>query len=164
MDNRTDGLSRRTLVVSGGLGALALAGLAGGASAEDAPPAKAKPDASAANIKLVNDFIKSWSAKDFDADKVAAQYLADDCSVRMEEDKPPLVGPAAVAAGFKAFLTNGTTLKVKISQTFAHGPVVANSRVDTLVVPGKPPQSFPVAGVFVVKNGKIKEWADYLAT
>ena len=163
MDNRTDGVSRRTLFLAGGLGALAAAGFAGSATAEDAAAAKAAPDASAANVKLVNDFIKSWSDKNFDGDKVAAKYLADDCVVRMEEDKPPLMGSAAVAAAFKSFLTNGTTLKVKISQTYAHGPVVANSRVDTMVVPGKPPQSFPVAGVFVVKNGKIKEWTDYLA-
>ncbi len=163
MDNRTHGVSRRALVLAGGLGALAAAGLAGSAAAEDAPAAKAAPDVEKTNVKLVDDFIKSWSAKDFDADKIAAQYLADDCVVRMEEDKPPLMGPAAVAAAFKSFLTNGTTLKVKIAQTFAHGPVVANSRVDTMVAPGKPPQSFPVAGVFVVKNGKIKEWTDYLA-
>ena len=163
MDNRTDGFSRRMLMVAGGLGALAASGLAASAAAADAPAAKGA-DASVANVKLVNDFIKSWSAKDFDAEKVAAQYLAEDCVVRMEEDKPPLMGRAAVAAAFKGFLTNGTTLKVKISQTYAHGPVVANSRVDTMVVPGKPAQSFPVAGVFVVKNGKIKEWTDYLAT
>jgi limonene-1,2-epoxide hydrolase len=160
MDDATEGLSRRTLFAAGGLGALALAGLASAAEADTAAPA-AGPEK--ANEKIVDDFIKTWSAKDFDADKVCATFLADDASVRMVEDKPPLVGPAAVAAGFKSFTTDGSRVKVKILQTFAKGPVVVNSRVDTLVAAGKPDQAFKVAGVFVVKNGKIKEWTDYLA-
>jgi limonene-1,2-epoxide hydrolase len=80
----------------------------------------------------------------------------------MEEDKPAIVGPKAVAAAFKSFMPSGTTISVKILTSKANGPVVVNTRVDTLKTTGKPDQDFKVVGVFVVKNGKIKEWTDYL--
>ena len=161
MDDSIEGLTRRALFVAGGIGTLALVGLAGATEAADAPAA-AGPEK--ANVKLVETFIKSWSAKDLDAVMHSSTFLADDASVRMEEDKPPLIGPAAYAAAFKGFVSDGSRVKVKILQTFAKGPVVVNSRVDTVVSAGKPDQVFKVAGVFVVKNGKIKEWADYLVT
>jgi limonene-1,2-epoxide hydrolase len=37
-----------------------------------------------------------------------------------------------------------------------------NKRNDTLKTEGKPDQVFPVVGVFLVKDGKITEWTDYL--
>ena len=109
------------------------------------------------NVKVVNDFIAAWN----DPDK-AVTFLSDDASVRMVEDKPPVVGPAAVGAAFKGFMSPGTKLAVKVLQTTAEGPVVMNRRIDALTEAGKPPQAFKVVGVFIVKNGKIKEWADYL--
>lgn len=161
MDDRIDGLSRRALFLAGGLGALAAAGYAGGAEAEEMPPV-APAGVEKPNLKLVTDFLKSWAAKDFDADKVVPQYIADDCLVRMEENKPPLTNAGAIASELKAFTSNGTRIKVGIHQTFAKGPIVVTYRTDTIVVPGKPDQPFAVAGVFIVKNGKIKEWSDYL--
>jgi limonene-1,2-epoxide hydrolase len=144
-------ISRRTIFVAGALGAVAVAGLAGTASAAETSAA------GKANIKIVEDFIKAWN----EPDKSVA-FLADDASVRMEEDKPAIVGPAAVNAAFKAFMGHGETIDVKILSTFAEGPVVTNIRIDTLKTPGKPDQAFKVVGVFVVKKGKIKEWTDYL--
>ncbi|MDB5393499.1 MAG: epoxide hydrolase [Rhodospirillales bacterium] len=144
-------ITRRTAFVAGALGAVAAAGLA--KTAQAATPTKAQK----ANIKIVEDFIKAWN----EPDKSVA-YLADDASVRMEEDKPPVVGPAAVGAAFKTFMGHGETIDVKILSTFAEGPVVTNTRIDTLKTPGKPDQAFKVVGVFVVKKGKIKEWTDYL--
>ena len=144
-------ISRRTVFVAGALGAVAVAGLSGTAGAAE------KSAAAKANIKIVEDFIKSWN----EPDKSVA-FLADDASVRMEEDKPAIVGPAAVSGAFKAFMGHGETINVKILSTFAEGPVVTNIRVDTLKTPGKPDQAFKVVGVFVVKKGKIKEWTDYL--
>lgn len=144
-------ITRRTAFVAGALGAVAVAGLTG-ASATAAPT-----EAQKANIKIVEDFIKAWNEPD-----KSITYLADDASVRMEEDKPPVVGPTAVNAAFKAFMGHGETIDVKILSTFAEGPVVTNTRIDTLKTPGKPDQAFKVVGVFVVKKGKIKEWTDYL--
>ena len=45
----------------------------------------------------------------------------------------------------------------------ASGAVVVTSRVDTVKTPGKPDQVYKIAGVFIVKGGKITEWTDFLA-
>ena len=47
-------------------------------------------------------------------------------------------------------------------EIFAKGPVVVTSRVDTVKAPGKPDQVYKIAGVFIVKGGKITEWTDFL--
>jgi limonene-1,2-epoxide hydrolase len=144
-------ITRRTAFVAGALGAVAVATLG-----KTAIAAEEKSD-SKANVKVVEEFIKAWN----DPDK-SVTYLADNASVRMVEDQPAVVGPANVAAAFKGFMGHGEKLDVKILNTYAEGPVVTNKRIDTLTTPGKPPQGFKVVGVFIVKKGKIVEWADYL--
>ena len=148
--HRTDNLKGRTFFIAGLLCMAAVAGMAGSSAAAESATEKA-------NMKVVADFIASWD----DPDK-AITFLSADASVRMVEDEPAVVGPAAVAAAFKGFLTPGVTLTVETLSTTAHGPVVLNKRIDTVKTPDKPDQVFPVAGVFIVKEGKIKEWADYL--
>jgi hypothetical protein len=118
MDEMT--ISRRTIFVAGALGAVAVASLTGTASAAE------KSAAAKANIKIVEDFIKAWN----EPDKSVA-FLADDASVRIEEDKPAIVGPAAVNAAFKSFMGHGETIDVKILSTFAEGrssPISASTR------------------------------------
>ena len=110
-----------------------------------------------ANIQIVNDFMDAWS----DPDK-AVTYLDPNASVRMIEDQPAVVGRAAIADVFKSFMKPGVTLEVDTLESMARGPVVMNKRIDTMRTPGKPEQVFPVVGVFVVKDGKITEWTDYL--
>lgn len=138
-------ITRRSLFAAAAIVALAGPALAGESATEKA------------NIKVVNDFIAAWNTPD-----KAVTFLSDKASVRMVEDQPAVVGPAAVGAAFKSFMTPGVSLTVKTLSTTAHGPVVLNKRVDTMKTPGKPDQAFPVAGVFIVKDGKIVEWADYL--
>ena len=146
-------ISRRASLAIGGLGLLALSTASGAASA--ASPAEK------ANVKLVTDFCKAFKAKDLDLDKVAATYLADDCTIRLVEGQPAAVGKAATIEVFKSFMKNGERYDLKVVESFAKGPVVVNSRVDTTIAPGKAPDAAPVAGVFIVKDGKIKEWSDY---
>ena len=142
--------ARRSLLVAGLAGAVVVSALSGTSLA-------AENAAQKANLKVVSDFIASWK----DPDK-AVTFLAPDASVRMVEDQPPVVGPEAVAAAMKGFMTPGVTLTVKTLHTTAYGPVVVNQRIDTMKTPGKPDEVFPVVGVFLVKDGKIKEWTDYL--
>src|SRR4051812_49240599 len=134
-DISTD-LSRRALFVAGGMAAAA-------AALTHAAPAAAAGASAAekANLKLVEDFVNSWS----DPDK-SVTFLASDASVRMEEDKPAIVGPVAVAAAFKGFMTGGVKITVKFLSNEARGPVVVNRRIDTLITPGKPDQPFKVVG------------------
>ena len=110
-----------------------------------------------ANIQVVDGFIAAWSDPD-----AAVAFLAPEASVRMIEDQPAIVGQKAIADAFKGFMTPGVSLTVETLETTAHGPVVMNKRIDTMKTPDKPDQVFPVVGVFVVKNGKITEWTDYL--
>ena len=121
------------------------------------PVMAGKSAAEKANVKVVNEFIAAWSNPD-----KAATFLAPEASVRMVEDQPAIVGQKAVADAFKGFMTPGVTLTVKTLRTTVHGPVVMNKRIDTMKTAGKPDQVFPVVGVFIVKNGKITEWTDYL--
>ena len=145
--HETRNLARRWLLVAGLASAVAISGVSGAAG-----------DATRkANLKVVADFIASWN----DPDK-AVTFLAPDASVRMVEDEPAVVGREAVLAAMKGFMTPGVKLMVKTLHTTAYGPVVVNQRVDTLKAPGKPDQVFPVVGVFVLRDGKIEEWTDYL--
>ena len=144
-------ITRRTAFVAGALGAVTAA------LGETAIAADERKSDTKANEKIVNDFIAAWN----DPNK-AVTFLANNCVVRMEEDKPAITGPANVAAAFKGFMGHGEKVDVKILHTYAEGPLVTNKRADTLTTPGKPPQSFPMVGVFIVKKGKIIEWTDYL--
>ena len=148
--SKIDKPKRRTPFIVGLLAMLAAASMACTSAVVENATEKA-------NMKVVADFIASWD----DPDK-AVSYLSADASVRMVEDEPAVVGPAAIAAAFKSFMTPGMTLTVETLSTTVHGPVVLNKRIDTIKTPGKPDQVFPVVGVFVVKEGKIDEWADYL--
>jgi limonene-1,2-epoxide hydrolase len=148
--------TRRTLLVGGGLGALAIVGFAGEAEAAPLTPGEA------ANLKLVQDFCQTWGAADFDPDKVMPVYLASDGRVRVLQDQPFVVGPAATAAAFKPYLQHGERFKVKFLDVFARGPLVTTHRIDTVVTPGKPDQNMEIFGVFLLKDGKIQEWNDYI--
>ena len=134
--------------------ALACAGLLlGCASSPEAAPSPAE----SSNVAVVDAFIAAWD----DPDR-AVDYLASDASVRMIEDQPPIVGRTAIAEAFKGFMSPGVTLTVETLETTVHGPVVMNKRIDTLKTEGQADQVFPVIGVFLVKDGKITEWTDYL--
>jgi limonene-1,2-epoxide hydrolase len=141
-------LTRRALLVVATLGALAAAG---------APSAALAGPTEKANEKVVDAFMAAWNDPD-----EAVTFLAPNASVRMVEDQPAVVGQANVAAALKSFMKPGVTVSVKTLKTESHGPVVMNQRIDTLKEPGKPDQVYKLVGVFVVKDGKIVEWADYL--
>lgn len=156
-----DDISRRTLFLSGGpvlggLGALAAASLAAPAAAAEATAGEA------ANIQLVKDFCATWSAKDFDPDAAAKAFFAPDAHVRVLDSLPFVVGPAAIGAAFKPFLTHGERFTVKFLSVFAKGPLVVTHRIDTQVQAGQPDKAMEVVGVFLVREGRIREWTDYL--
>jgi limonene-1,2-epoxide hydrolase len=142
--------TRPTFLIAALLALVALAGTACVNTERESASEKA-------NILVVDEFMASWD----DPDK-AVTFLAPNASVRMIEDQPAVVGPMAVAAVFKSFMTPGMELTIDTLSTTVHGPVVLNKRIDTMKTPDKPDQVFPVVGVFVVKNGKIEEWTDYL--
>jgi limonene-1,2-epoxide hydrolase len=168
-------VTRRDLVAAGGLGAFALAvsGVvnAADASAGDAAPVSPNlsgPSAASAaaiekaNAQLVKDFCKAWGDNPPDAENMANKYLADDCVVRFGDTVDPVSGHDAAVALFQTFLNNGERYDLKILETFARGPVVMNSRIDTTIKGPRTTHPTSVIGVFIVKDGKIKEWSDYV--
>ena len=168
-------VTRRNLVAAGGMGAfaLAVAGAAGAADSGTALPSSGMPASNApsasspgsiekANVQLVKDFCKAWGDDPPDADDMVNKYLSDDCVVRFGDTIEPVTGHDAATALFQTFLSNGERYDLKILETFSRGPVVVNSRIDSTIKGKRTTHPTSVVGVFVVKDGKIKEWSDYV--
>ena len=156
MNDRT----RRDLLVAGGLGLLATTVLNTPARAKDSVLTEAEKD----NVSLVKEFLASWNAPPLDIDKIVAHYFAQNASVRWTDDAPPAIGVVAAAAAAKAGMPDGAVAQIEIYDIWAHGPLVATSRLDVIKIPGKPDSLFKTAGVAVVKNGKFVEYCDYVFT
>jgi limonene-1,2-epoxide hydrolase len=170
-------VTRRDLVAAGGLGAFALAvsQMAQAAPPTDAPagatpmpPNLNSPSAAStaviekANVQLVKDFCKAWGDDPPDPEDMANKYLSDDCVVRFGDTVDPVSGHDGAVALFQTFLSNGERYDLKILETFARGPVVVNSRIDSTIKGMRTTHPTSVVGVFIVRNGKIKEWSDYV--
>ena len=81
-------ITRRTAFVAGALGAVAAATLG-----KTAIAAEEKKSDTKTNEEIVNDFIAAWN----DPNK-AVTFPANNCVVRMEEDKPAITGPFELTA------------------------------------------------------------------
>jgi limonene-1,2-epoxide hydrolase len=114
------------------------------------------------NVKLMKSFWADWDAQNLDIDRLVERYMAPDVLVRWTDDAPVAKGVKAAAAAAKAGLPEGSRAVLRVHGLFAHGPLVASSRVDTMKIPGKPDAIFNTAGVAIVKNGKIVEYTDYI--
>ena len=122
--------------------------VAGAAAAE--PTAAEK-----ANMTLVTDFCRAFSADD--VDKIMS-FMADPCSYRVTEAQDPIKGFAAVKARISDLVKSAE--RFEVLDTFARGPMVFNERIDHFA-PGFRLKSWHGVGVFFVKDGKIVEWQDF---
>lgn len=150
-----DSPDRRSLLLAGALGAAGLAALTRDARAA------APNDAEEANIQWVNDYLKSFADHPPDPVRIGG-YFTEDCFVRLAQTMAPTTGRAAAIEGFRKILVDGQRFEIKVLETYAKGPLVLSSRIDTLVTPGKPDRPFPFTGLFFFDKGKIKELNDYL--
>ena len=150
-------MSRRAFGATG-LGALATVGLSGLSFSQEAFKA-VPPEVERANVAIVNAFCAAFAQKDLTR---AVSLLADNCSYRPAQTRPPILGKDKVAETIKGFLERGAEFKVL--KTVALGPLVLNERDDVIITAnGKETRTFHVAaGLFFVENGKIAEWTDYL--
>ena len=125
-------------------------------------PARAESSAlEKANVKVVADFLKAWAAADATGAALAA-FMTDDSEFRYER-KAPVVGKAALTAAFDAYLAGGKRYEMKPLETHALGPVVVHFRHETLVTAGKAGHTETLAGLFILADGKIKAWENFLA-
>ena len=145
---------RRRFLVSGGAGAAAL--LAAGA------PLFAQQqlsDAERANIRVVNDYCAAFKTHDLAR---IGSFLAENAVWRPDNGSfatgMPAVGREAILARIGRFIDR--IVDFEVVQSFATGTVVMNERFDRFM----PERSLHLAGVFYMKEGKILEWTDFLAS
>ncbi len=144
---------RRALFVSGGLAFLG-AMAAGAARSADSP-------VEAANVDAVRQFCDALSEDSPEIERIVGRMMTDDCLIRFADGVHPASGRVAAIALLKRFFGNDERYELKIQDVFAHGPVVAVSRIDSTVKDRVHLRPTPVVGVFIMHDGKIREWSDY---
>ena len=111
------------------------------------------------NERLVTQFCLDWAKRDA---KMLVDYLAEDIEYQMYEGRPDIVGHDAFIKELDEWLKGLKEVKWEINRSHAIGELVINERVDHFISED-PNKTFrlPIAGVFLVRDGKIKMWKDY---
>ena len=149
----TDQLGRRDVFI--GAGAVLLAAVAVGGTAVDA---KALTPTEKENVRIYRSFQAAFDRPNVDIDKIMTKYLAPNCSVRWFDDEDRQEGREAAIAAAKG---ESFQAHAVIERVFAHGPLVAAARVDTIKRPSKT-EVVSVASVCIIKDGLITEYCDYI--
>ncbi len=108
------------------------------------------------NLDLVTRFCESFATRDMG--KITA-FLSPDVVYRLTDTVPAVKGPEAIAR-IRAYVERSTSIDFKILDSWARGSVVVNERIDAFTRP-EGNVAYHLTGVFLVKDGKIVEWADY---
>lgn len=109
-----------------------------------------------ANLDLVTRFCESFATRDMA--KITA-FLSPDVVYRITDTAPAVKGPEAIAR-IKSYVERSTAIDFKVLESWTRGSVVVNERIDAFTRP-EGNVAYHLTGVFVVKGGKIVEWADY---
>jgi limonene-1,2-epoxide hydrolase len=111
------------------------------------------------NERIVTQFCLDWAKQDVD---LLAEYLGDDIEYQMYEGRPDIVGKDAFKQELRDFLNKLKSVEWEIFRTYTVGELVINERIDHFINEDDN-HSFhlPIAGVFLVRDGKIKMWKDY---
>jgi hypothetical protein len=153
----SDNIGRRELLIGAGA-----AFLAAEATVADTADSHDWTEIEKANVKLFREFQDSFDMPTLDIDKVMTRFLAPDASVRWFDDEPRHEGRGAATKAAKEGYGNDLRVNAHIIKLFVRGPLVASSRVDTIKRPGKPDEILKIAGVCIIKGGKIQEYCDYI--
>ena len=94
-----------------------------------------------------------------DAAKIAA-FFHDSCNLRWSETMPWVTGREAILEKLKGVVTGAEKVELEILDLYPKGPIVLNERMDRTTKQGRS-RPFHVAGIILVKDGKIAEWNDY---
>jgi len=123
--------------------------------------AEASTEASAKE-GIVNGFCADWSARD--VEKIIP-YLAETVTFHAWEGGPVIKGVEEFRNEIGPYIAGTTEINWEILRSAVFGDVVVNERMDHILRPPGAAQGdnhFHVAGVFVVRRGKIEYWQDFV--
>ena len=109
-----------------------------------------------ANLDLVTRFCESFATRDM---AQITAFLSPDLVYRLTDTVPAVKGPEAIAR-IRAYVDRSTSIQFKILDSWTRGAVVVNERIDAFTR-AEGNVAYHLTGVFLVKDGKIVEWADY---
>lgn len=151
--NQQQHLSRRNFIAAAGLGAAA-AGM--GTNTARA----AINELEAANEKVVLDMCVAIES--VDPAKIEP-FLGDKLVFQLIDGQPLVKGKEAFMKASAQFFAAYEKAEFIMHRSHVMGNLVINERTDNFTAKeGGTDQSFHVTGFFVVKEGKIQEWRDYM--
>lgn len=154
-------IQTRRQALLAGAGFLLLAGVSKAKSHGCTPPVYTPTET--ANLRTVREFLAAWDQPNLNIDELLDRYMAPNAAVRWFDGEPPVIGPKAAAESAKRTAGDQLRVAIEILDVFAHGPLVATSRIDTVKVPGRPDLVVKTAGFHILRNGRFEEYADFTA-
>jgi limonene-1,2-epoxide hydrolase len=105
---------------------------------------------------LVREFCEAWSKLDAD---LLTDYFTED-GVYHNIPLAPLNGKAAIREFLTGFLAGAEAAEFRMVNVVSSADVVMTERIDAFRLAGRD-GSFPVCGIFEIRDGKIAAWRDY---
>jgi limonene-1,2-epoxide hydrolase len=112
-----------------------------------------------ANEELVNQFCRDWSLRDA---AHLTTYFSTPFEYMVWEGGPVITTTEEFIRQMGPFLKNLKLVDWEMIRSTAMGPMVINERVDHFYAHDSKYDNHPrIAGMFIVRNGKIAVWRDY---
>ncbi len=112
-----------------------------------------------ANEDLVNRFCADWARRDAG---LLAGYFADKFEYMVWEGGPVITSREAFIEQMGPFLTRLKAVDWVVVRSQALGPMVINERIDHFYAHDSKYDNHPhIAGLFIVRDGRIAVWRDY---
>lgn len=112
-----------------------------------------------ANEELVNAFCRDWARQDAE---LLTGYFAEPFEYMVWEGGPVITTRAEFVKQMGPFLTKLRKVDWEVVRSQALGPMVINERIDHFYAHDSKFDNHPhIAGMFIVRDGKITVWRDY---
>lgn len=117
------------------------------------------PATEKANEELVTRFCRDWSQRNAE---LLADYFAEPFEYMMYEGGPVITSREAFVRQLGPFLQKLKAVDWVVLRSHVMGPMVINERIDHFYAhDSKHDHSPRIAGLFIVRGGKIVVWRDY---
>lgn len=116
-------------------------------------------DEEMANAELVNKFCRDWSLQNAE---LLATYFSESFEYMMWEGGPIITTKEAFIQQMGPFLKKLKAVDWVIERSLVMGSMVINQRVDHFYAHDSKYDNHPrIAGMFIIRGGKIAIWRDY---